>query len=269
MNKILEKSVCELQSPCSLCHIRDECPFNFLQLIYDNGHNSSFQRPLSLQKKQQLFRRGEQFNFLYFVRSGCLKNYFYEFDGNEQIIDFVFPGDVIGLDSINNKNYISSAVALEVTSVCKIPFSLFMKQCQKSTFLYNQFISLAGERIKSSYNLLFVLRYCSAETKVASFMLNYSLRKAKHGFSRFKFNLSMSRSDIATYLGLTKETVSRVLNNFVNKGTLIITGRDITITDMDSLIQHAKITESYVNDGLNYSDEGNELIDHMDMLMRM
>jgi len=269
MDNMLENNVCDLHSPCTICHLRDDCPFNFPQLIDEDGHQNSHQRPISLQKKQQLFRMGEQFNHLYFVKSGCLKNYFYEFDGNEQIIDFVLPGDVIGLDSINNRNYVSSAIALETTSVCKLPFRHFMKQSQQNTVLYNQFIGLAGERIKSSYNLLLVLRYCSAETKIVSFLLNYSLRKSKYGYSRFRFNLSMSRSDIATYLGLTKETVSRVLNNFVNKDTLAITGRHVTITDMDGLMQHAKMTHPDVINGSNFPEEGKKLMGHNNLLMRM
>ena len=211
-----------LSKTCSFCHLRDVCLLNISDLEADDSHEKIVQHPKPLSKKQHLFRQGGQFNNLYVVRSGCLKNYFYGLDGKEQIVDFVQPGEIIGLDSMDKNNYVSSAVALETTSVCKLPLKYFKSLCQKNPFMYDHFFHLACKKITSSYNLLHLLRDCPAEVKLASFLLNYSSRKGKYGYSRLEFSLSMPRYDIANYLGLAIETVSRALSNFDNEGILCL-----------------------------------------------
>ena len=81
------------------------------------------QRGRPLQKSHYLFREGDVFTSVYAVRSGAVKTYSITDAGDEQVTGFYFPGEVVGLDGIGQNRYASSAVALEVSAICEIPFA--------------------------------------------------------------------------------------------------------------------------------------------------
>jgi len=196
--------------------------------------------PKPLQRGKYLFRQGEQFRFLYLVRSGCVKNYIYSGDGTEQITGFTLPGEILGLDSMENGKYVSSAVALETTSICKLPFERFEELCRQLPGLQDRFFQLSSRKIVSFHNLSYLIGHRPAEERLASFLVDYSLRIGKHGYSKTEFNLSMTRYDIANYLGLTIETVSRLFSKFSNEGILKVERRLIAITCPELLMKIAK-----------------------------
>lgn len=84
----------------------------------------------------------------------------------------------------------------------------------------------------------------SAEEKLAAFLYNLSQRYSARGFSAKEFRLTMTRGDIGNYLGLTIETISRLLGRFQKSGMITVQGKYITINRMDELAELAGATKS-------------------------
>lgn len=83
--------------------------------------------------------------------------------------------------------------------------------------------------------MILLLSKKNAEERLAAFILNLSHRFAERGFSPREFRLTMTRGDIGNYLGLTVETISRLLGRFQKSGMLSVKGKYITIEDMEKL----------------------------------
>ena len=164
---------------------------------------------------EHLFRMGDPITALYALRSGSIKVYIITEDGREQVLGFVFPGEVLGFDAIETGHHDCSAVTLEKTCVCEIPYDRLKDLCTTSPDLDEEVHKMFGRKISSDYKtILLLLTRKTAEERLASFVLDLSKRLSESGISGFEYTLSMPRRDIANYLGLAEETVSRTFARF-------------------------------------------------------
>lgn len=85
--------------------------------------DSKVQRGRAVQRNKHVFEDGQQFTSLYAVRSGAIKSYSVDENGEEQVIGFYLPGELFGLDAIHNDAYVCSAKALETSAVYDFPLS--------------------------------------------------------------------------------------------------------------------------------------------------
>lgn len=199
---------------------------------------------MMLRRGKHLFRQGEPFNSLYIIKSGSIKNYACMHNGSHQVIDFTLPGEILGLDSMDGDRYMSSAVAMESTHICKLPFRRFTELCSHLPHLQDRFFHLAGRKILCSNNLLLLMGHKSALERIAVFLLDYSRRMGSRGYSTTEFNLGMPRHDIANYLGLTIETVSRLFSRLDKEGILHVERKFICIADPERLINIAGLSSA-------------------------
>ena len=102
--------------------------------------------------------------------------------------------------------------------------------------LRQQIMRLMSSEIKSDQEMILLLSKMNAEERLAAFIHNLSKRYSTRGFSAKEFRLTMTRSDIGNYLGLTVETISRLLGRFQKLGVLSVQGKYITINDINALI---------------------------------
>jgi len=188
-----------------------------------------------LHKGDHLFRNGDPLSSLYTVRSGSVKLFTHSDDGNEQIIGFYLPGEIVGLDGIENDTHSCSAVALETSSLCTFPYTQLTDVCKKVPALQDQMFRLMGREISCENKLLLSISKKSAEERIATFLSSLSLRFKQLGFSADEFKLSMSRQEIGNYLGLTIETVSRIFSRFQKKNYIVIDKKYIQILDRANL----------------------------------
>ncbi len=203
-----------------------------------------------LHKGEHVFHMGDPFTSVFAVRSGCVKTYQVMDNGDEQVNGFYFPGEVMGLDGLSNQTYASSAVALEVTSVCEIPFAKFRQLTQQLPELQMHFMQLMSQEITAEQQLITLLSKKTAEQRVATLLLTISERNANRNMSASRFRLSMSRIDIGNYLGLTVETVSRMLSRFVKSKVITIERKEIQILDQEALLQAASL--DHLPNGLSH-----------------
>ena len=180
-----------------------------------------------------LFAVGDPMVSLYAVRSGSAKIYQPTTTGDDQVLGFCLPGELIGFDAVEFGWHSCAAVALESTSVCEVPYQGLERLCHECPGLDHAIHRLFAREITSDHALMQVLGKKSAEERLGCFLLNLSQRFRRRGFSEHEFNLSMSRNDIANHLGLAVETVSRLFARFQEHDLLTVKRRHVTIHDLD------------------------------------
>jgi CRP/FNR family transcriptional regulator, anaerobic regulatory protein len=196
---------------------------------------SIINRRRPLHRGDYLYRPGDRMEALYAVRSGSVKTSALSDDGQEQVTGFHLPGELLGLDAISEGTHPCSARALETTSVCEIPFDRLEDLASRVPGLQRQLFRIMSREIQSDEHLMTLLAKKSSDARLAAFLLSLSNRFGERGFSRQEFNLTMSRNDIANYLGLAVETVSRLFTRFQENGLLSVDRKLIQILDMDRM----------------------------------
>jgi CRP/FNR family transcriptional regulator len=199
------------------------------------------QRRRPIAKGQMLFRMGAPFSSVFAVRTGSLKSVLLSDDGTEQVTGFTLAGELLGLDAISKGMHPVSAVALETTSICEIPYAKLDTLAGILPSLRQHFMRTMSREIASDESLLALLGQRSAEQRLAAFLLSLSARFRARGLVADRFCLSMSRADIANHLGLTQETISRLFTQFRKQGLLEIHTRDLHLLEMDGLHRIAGI----------------------------
>eukprot|EP00481_Brizalina_sp_1-RS-2013_P002047 TRINITY_DN5329_c0_g1_i1.p1 TRINITY_DN5329_c0_g1~~TRINITY_DN5329_c0_g1_i1.p1 ORF type:complete len:126 (+),score=32.46 TRINITY_DN5329_c0_g1_i1:38-379(+) len=107
--------------------------------------------------------------------------------------------------------------------------------------LRQQIMRLMSNEIKGDQEMILLLSKKNAEERLAAFLYNLSTRFSQRGFSPREFRLTMTRGDIGNYLGLTVETISRLLGRFQKADILSVKGKYITIEDHDALMELAGV----------------------------
>ena len=144
-------------------------------------------------------------------------------------------GEVLGFDAIGSDHHHNTAAALEDSEVCAIPFAGLEQQLLESAQPLHQFHGLLGRELARQQERVLLLGSARAEQRLAAFLLDLSSRYAVRGYSATSYRLRMSRQDIGLYLGLTIESVSRMLSRFRQNGWIDLCRRDLGIRDRSSL----------------------------------
>jgi CRP/FNR family transcriptional regulator len=182
-----------------------------------------------------LYHSGDAFESLYAVRSGAFKTVGTSRQGDEKITGFQLSGELLGLEAINSGRYSYSAVALEDSEVCVIPFAQLEKMALSMPALQHQLLRVLSSDISRDQGLMLLLGSMTAEQRLAAFLVSLSRRHQRLGFSASRFVLRMTREEIGNYLGLTLETVSRLLSRFQREGLLQVRAREIELLKPDAL----------------------------------
>lgn len=198
-------------------------------------------RGRALKRGEHLYRAADSFEAVYAVRSGALKTYAMSEDGEEQVTGFYLPGEIVGMDGISTAYHISSAKALETSTVCEIPFTHLETLSSRIPSLQHHFFSLMSREIQEDRALHMLLSKKSADDRIASLLTTIAARQQRRGLSNRIFRLPMSRYDIANYLGLAVETVSRIFTRFQQQGLIRVEGREVEILDRPRLCGESRL----------------------------
>src|SRR6187551_3090914 len=175
-----------------------------------------------------LFREGDPFEAIAAVRLGTVKTYVNDSEGREQVLGFFLPGEVIGLNAISQARYPCNAVALDSVSLCRFSFPSIAALAGRMPGLQQHLFKLLSEDIGKAALLA---GNFTADERMAAFVVSMSRRHAARGFSATRFRLSMTRTDIANYLRLASESVSRGFSRLQDAGLVRIDRREIEIAD--------------------------------------
>ena len=182
-----------------------------------------------------LFYPGQELVNLYAVRFGHFLTCRDDPRGERYITAFQMGGDLLGLDAIANAEHASTAIALEYSEVCEIPYARLQSLMAEMPRMMEHFLQAMSEEILRDQSAIGFFGGLRAEERLASLLLNLSARYAMRGFSPRRFALRMSRDDMARYLGLQLETVSRLLTRFRELGLIRLERRELDILDLRQL----------------------------------
>ncbi|WP_026960118.1 FNR family transcription factor [Aliagarivorans taiwanensis] len=224
---------------CQDCSIAQLCiPFSLNETELDRL-DSIIERKKPIQKGEEIFAAGDKLKSLYAIRSGTIKSYTITEQGDEQITGFHLAGDLVGFDAINKQTHPSFAQALETSMVCEIPFETLDDLSASMPKLRHQLMRLMSNEIVADQEMILLLSKKNAEERLAAFIYGLSQRFSERGFSPREFRLAMTRGDIGNYLGLTVETISRLLGRFQKADIIAVKGKYISIADREALRQLA------------------------------
>lgn len=225
----------KIKVSCENCNLHELCLPRGLNGDDLDKLDQIVSRTQPLHKGDILFHAGDKFTNLYAVRTGCLKLSINSETGEEQILGFYLPGEIIGLDGIEHHKHECTAVALDTSSLCAISFNTLTDICRQLPALNEQMFRLMGRELSHDNQLLLTVTKKHADERIATFLLSLSTRFHRLGYSATEFRMAMSRSEIGNYLGLTFETVSRSLSKFQKQGLININHKYIQILNITAL----------------------------------
>jgi CRP/FNR family transcriptional regulator len=224
-----------LQTNCKNCSLSSLClPKDLVSAEIKELETVVSQLP-PLNKHGLIFNQGDKFTSLFVVRSGCVKKSQIDSEGNEQIIGFSLPGEMLGIDAIGSGMYMSSAEALDTTSFCQLKYTKFEELCKTIPGLIKHILRMAGQELVAEQEIHKAISQKSIDERVAVFFTSLATRLKILGYSSSEFNLPMSRHDIANFLGMQPETFSRSLKKLVEDDLIDVNLRHIKIKDQEQL----------------------------------
>lgn len=219
---------------CRNCVHRSNCLAAGLNdKSHAGGNKVIHHKPVHL--GQLIFAVGDSCNGIYLVRSGAFKSYFVDENGELQILGFHLPGELFGAEGLVKGTYTHYVESLGTGSVCKIPLSLFEGDHLATNNTNMSLLRIMGQVITRDQQLIFILSKLNAQQKFAYFLYDLANRLRQQGFELPEISLGMSRADIANYLGMAVETVSRLFTRMQEAGILAINRRRLRIHDMEGL----------------------------------
>lgn len=232
-------TVAHINTKCSNCNLRELCQpcCGLTGTDKDIANHPLFKRS-RVRRGECLYRTGDPFMSLYAVRNGCFKSIVLHEDGRrDQVTGFSIEGEVMGMDGIATERHACNAIALEDSIVCAIPYALLQEVAHRIPKLQRHIHRTMSREIVREHGVMLLLGSMNANERVATFLLNLSQRCTAHGGSPSNLDLHMTREEIGSFLGLTLETVSRILSKFQEEGLLSVQKKMICSMDLARLRQ--------------------------------
>ncbi|MET0332482.1 MAG: helix-turn-helix domain-containing protein, partial [Dyella sp.] len=160
-----------------------------------------------------------------------------------QVLGFHLPGEWVGLDAISSGKHTCEAQALERTGYCELPYAKLQSLAAETPSVQHQLMRVISREILNDHQHLVLMGKPLAQQRVAIFLKSLSQRYQRLQRDSKVLTLSMSRSDIASYLGLVIETVSRALTRMEKMGVLTVKRRSIEILQPEQLDALCATTE--------------------------
>lgn len=226
---------------CGLCCMREFCEpdgversdIEFLKAFVRKQH-------LTVAKGGELYRQGEPFHALFAVHTGSFKLVMRSADGRERVTGFAFAGDLMGFGAIAAAQHADRAIALENSGACLLPWARVEEAAAQIPVVRRQMMRMLSREIRRGDEHHLLVGQACAEARFAAFLLGLSARMAERGFDAVRLRLSMSRPDIASFLGLNAATVSRLFTRFREQGLIRVGGRRLELTQPEALAAFAR-----------------------------
>lgn len=225
-----------LRVTCSNCVLRQLClPPGLSHRELECAEHLVSTR-LRLRRGASLYRSGDPFKSLYAIWRGSLKGTTSSTDAREQVTGFYMTGDMIGFDGLAAGSHACDVLALEDTEVCVFPYQRLEEVIATVPSLRQHVYRLMSRDIVRQQRSMLMLGGMHAHERLAGFLVDLSDRFEARGYSSREFILRMTRAEMGSFLGLTLETVSRVLSQFARDGLIDLRNvKQIRLCDPEKL----------------------------------
>lgn len=192
---------------------------------------------ISYKKGQTVFTAGTRPNGIFCLNKGKIKIYKTGAYGKEQIVQFVLPGDILGLRSFFcDRNYTSTTVAIEDSLLCFINRQDFQFLLNKYPQIINSIIASLSNLLDEANIKITSLAQKPVRERLAETLINLNKIFKPDAPSSAKLSVvTLSRKDLANLVGTATETIIRLLSEFKNDNFIEIKGRNITILNIERL----------------------------------
>jgi CRP/FNR family transcriptional regulator len=220
---------------CTSCNLRELClPGGICIEDLEQVQNIVYARR-RIKRGESLFAAGDEFTAIYAIRSGTFKTSVVDGEGREQVTGFFMGGELLGMDGIGSGHHNGTAVALEDSEICVMPYSIIESMSRDYPQLQRHLHSVLSREIVRDHGVMMLLGSMRAEERLAAFLSNLSKRFLRRGYSQSDFHLRMTREEIGSYLGLKLETVSRLFSQFQKDGLIAVEQKHVRILDIAGL----------------------------------
>jgi CRP/FNR family transcriptional regulator, anaerobic regulatory protein len=227
----------KLEVSCASCNLRELCLTGGLCVEDLERAQTIVYARRKVRRGESIFCAGDEFKAIYAIRSGFFKTSVVDGEGREQVTGFFMGGELLGLDGIGTGSHNGTAVALEDSEVCVMPYARVEEMAREIPALQRHLHSVLAREIVRDHGVMMLLGSMRAEERLAAFLTNLSKRLLRRGFSSCEFHLRMTREEIGSYLGLKLETVSRLFSQFQKEGLIDVEQKHVRIKDAERLGQ--------------------------------
>ncbi len=187
-----------------------------------------------LETGSAIFTEGDEAVSVFNVTGGSVKLYKLLSDGRRQITGFVFPGDFLGLAVRDRYGY--TAEALEPSRLCRFPRAKLERLMLEFPHMKDRLFAMASNELLAAQDQMLLLGRKTAREKIASFLLQLQRGAKRRHQPENPIRLPMGRNDIADFLGLTTETVSRTISALKRAGVIRLReGGNVEVRDQEGL----------------------------------
>lgn len=220
---------------CDHCAVRRRCLPSGLDSEDLHSLSEISTRHERMRKGRMIYRQGDPFKSLYAIRSGSIKTYGLTEEGEAQITGFHLTGEIVGMDAIGDALHPCSAEVLEDTWVCELPFKKLEELGSRLPSLQRELLHAMAREIRNEEHALMLVRGLRAEQRVMRFISSLHKRMQQRLGNISEIPLSMTREDIANYLGLAPETLSRALAKLRDEGLIRVELKSIEVLDQEGV----------------------------------
>ena len=224
-----------LRQGCAQCSLQQLCLPAGIGADDLSRLDDIVRRRRPVERGERLFRTGDALSSVFVARDGAFKTVTVSEDGEEQVLGFHLPGDLIGLDALGLGTHRCEAIALTTANVCDVPFEELTSVAAQLPTLQQQLLRVIGHSGNRDHDHMEILVRRQANERIALFLHGLGKRYRQIGLPAHTFKLPMSREDIARYLGLALETVSRGFSRLQEDEVIAVHGRHVEILDVDEL----------------------------------
>jgi CRP/FNR family transcriptional regulator, anaerobic regulatory protein len=224
-----------LRRSCTHCSLHELCLPAGIDVLDMSRLEQFIRKRRPLARGDVLYRPGTAMQSLFVARDGSFKSTALGEDGSAQVVGFHLPGELIGLDGLGEGRFRCETTALEPATICEIPYADLGRIAAELPSLQSQLMRVIGRSVERDQEHLGLLGRRHATDRILLFLHGLSERRRRLGLPHRQFSLPMSRDEIASYLGLVIETVSRTLTRLQEDGLIDVRGRQLSILDEERL----------------------------------
>jgi CRP/FNR family transcriptional regulator len=220
---------------CRACDLNEICRLTGL-IAFEGGRSRQSTGALrTVRSGATLFRAGAPAHALYAVRQGMIKTTRMTADGDERVVAFHAPGEVLGLEAFSMGTYACDASALEPSICCEVPLPLLGEVNSHVRELSMAVVRLLSQAAAPRTDLA----RGSARQRVTNFLVDLAERLTKRGLDAQQLMLSMSRQEIASLLDTRIETVSRTLQQLNREKAIHVRGTRVKLLNLGTITEEA------------------------------
>ncbi len=226
-----------MSTDSSFSHNFHSCSHCALHFLCENSRYKLIVHTSTLKRKESLYSYMDPFTSTYAVRSGAIKTYHVDIEGNERINQFYLAGELLGFEAISLNHYPFSAMAIVDTTLCHLSYKRLLEYISA----FPQGYSTILEKVTKRFNYGQYLTLHTSEQRVASFLLEFSQR-VQMKEDNPEFDMIIPRQDIGHYLGLAPETISRLFLRLQQARLIKVSNKKIKLLNvarLKSIIQNS------------------------------